>query len=511
MMVDQDIDKGKYIRNNHKIYSSSILNLGVSPEYNIGEVSLAALYRQVGWQVNSEGKLSRFSEGRVKTETSSFFKKVEKTKKSEELSGNLDISDWRLALKEVLSSPKMPKQVKSKYPILYPLVPDCTLYSSASRLRSANPWNPGNLIEIVIQTGSIQNEAELIWKQVFNALSCNPDNENEDIWSRIVSLEFSKWRDPNIIWSINKISHNSPSFNDEIIRESPAAKFVEDLKKVLKLKNSLTRRKWLSVLESLIRIACASHVLWICNLNIIVWDYLKSCIVGECKPSGYLLSFMKNNLLDFWKLDEKAIPIIKNKIQSYIQSKIAINYVLDQFDANNVDKLSFDSVEDIVNLGEIFKEQIKVKGISKELILHKINSIYEIDPKLISCKKGSSANILEFIRHSLGQKQTAELQKRSFDQSYWLRKNGSYSSAPWVVEIGPTSILTMVYCCSYGYEQNRTIIDLLAHLNKYGFVINQQELENSNLLNSLTTLQIIGDSPDAEGGMIILNPFANTK
>ncbi len=510
-MVDQNIDLNKYIRFNHEIYSSSILNLGVSPEYNIGEVSLAALYRQVGWQVNSEGRLSRFSEGKVITEASSFFKKVEKTKESENLSGNIDICDWKLALKEVLSSPKMPNQVKSRYPILYPLVPDCTLYSSASRLRGANPWNPGNLIETVIKTGSTQSEAELIWKQLFDALSCNPDNENEDIWSRIVSFEFSKWRDPNIIWSINKINHNSPSFNDEILRKSPAAKFVEDLKKVLELKNSLTRRKWLSVLESLIRIACASHVLWICNFNNIVWSYLKSCIVGESMSSESLLYSMKNNLLDFWRLEEKAIPIIKNKIQSYIQSKIAINYVLDKLGENNVDELGFNSIEDIVILGERIKKQIETKGISRELVLHEINSIYEIDPKLISCKKGPSANIFEFIRYSLGQKQTAEPQKRSFDQSYWLRKKGNYSAAPWVVEIGPTSILTMVYCCSYGYEQNRTIIDLLGHLNQYGFVINQQELENSNLLNNLTTLQIIGDSPDAEGGMVILNPFANTK
>jgi hypothetical protein len=509
-MAAEQIDLSHYIKVPHGAYTSSILDLDVSPEYNIGEVSLAALYRRVGWQYNDGDRSSVYSETRVIEKTSDFFKKLSKIRNPGESPGILNLEDWKLALSEVLSSPKMPNQVKSKNPILYPLVPDCALYSSAARLKG-NPWNPGKLIEKIIVVGSTSTQAEVIWHELFESFTCNPSDDREDIWARIVSLEFSKWRDSNITWSINRMSASRPSFDDEVIQASPAFQFISDLKNVLKLKAQLSRRQWLSVVESLLRIASASHVLWICSLNIAVWEYLKDCISGHSRSKQDLLRMIKANCSDFWQLEEKAIPLIKKKIQSFTQSRIAINYVLYQPGLEQPNTFNLDSIDGIYELGNVVNRQIESKVLSKDILLTQINDIYEIDPGLINCKKGASANLFEFIRYSLGQKQTAEPQKRSFDQSFWLRKSGNYSAAPWVVDLGPTSILTMAYCCSYNYEQNRTIKDFLKHLNNYGFQISQRDFENSKLLESLTTLQIIGDSPDAEGGMIIMNPFGATK
>ena len=494
--------------NDHKIYSESILNLGISPEYNNGEVMLASLYRQIGWKIKSESKYSRFSEAQVNKESVHFFDTIRKAKNSP---GDIHLEDWRIALDNVLSSPKMPKQIKSRNPILYPIIPDCALYSSASRLKG-NPWNPGKLIEQVIVTGSSNTESKILWDKLFKTLSCDEKDNKEDIWARLMASEFSKWRsNDNLIWSLNQLTVSAPSFDQNILCASPASQFVSDLDKTLDLKDKLTRRQWLSVVESLIRIACASHVLWNSKLNDLVWDYIKKCLNGKDLSQEKLNEKFISSGTELWKLEEKATPSIQSKIKSATQGKIAINFILKALPAADLKTFNFNSVEGIYNFGQLLKTKINKQQIERIDIINRVQDIYDKDPKLMSCKKGYSKSLYEFLRHSLGQKQTAEPQKRSYDQSYWLRKKGNYSSAPWVVDMGPTSILTMAYCCSYGYDQPRTIKDFLQYLNKYGFIITQPELENSNLLSSLTTLQIIIDSPDAEGGRVIIDPFDNTK
>lgn len=491
----------------HPTYKDSLLDLGISPEYNIGEVSLASLYRQVGWKINSGNKESRYPESQVNIEMKTFVKKIN--------SGNNPRSyftkeDWLLLINNALSTPRMPKQNGKSFPILYPYVPDCTLYSGAARL-SGNPWNPGSLIESIVYLGSQNDEsANELWYEIFQKLGCNPSNGEEDVLARIVTNEFEFWRDPNIVWQFSEISRVGKLRDDKILEFSPAAAFADDLVKVLHLKNQLTRRQWLSVLESLIRIGCSAHILWTCNLNIIVWNYLKARINGEKITDEDFLAQIHDAHFDLWKLEEKAVPIIKEQIQKFIRSQISINYLIELDELKN-SSVSLRNISEIKQFGDLLESMFSREEALRKNLIFELNRQYEEDPKLMNSTKGITKNIFEFIRYSLGQKQTADSQKRNFDQSYWLRKKGAYTSAPWIFDLGPSSILTMVYCCSYGHEQNRTVNDLIAHLRRYGLNVSQGEFEASNLLKTLMTLQIIGDSPDAEGGMIIINPFEKVK
>jgi hypothetical protein len=485
-------------------YTATILDLGLSPEYNIGEVSLASLYRQVGWRSDSGDSGRRFSESRVNEEAYKFFRKMDS---DEEIGTSLvpSNSDWRQILYKALATPKMPNQVKSKYPILYPLVPDCALYSSAARLRG-NPWNPGNLIEKLIVTGAANKDsAESLWKMIFDALTSDSTDVNEDILSRVLTKRFIEERPDDVTWSMNKLSMERPPFDSRVIEASPASQFVKDLSKILELKSSLTRRQWLAILESTIRIGCAAHVLFICNLNTKVWEFLRSSLRMDVWNKNRLEERLCNDTIKLWKLEERAVPVIKSQVQSYVRSQIAINHILKRLE-NEGEEIDLNSVNGIHSVGQLISERIS-SGKWNQDIHATIADLWEADPKLVACKGGSSNSLFEFIRYSLGQKQTAEVHKRNYDQSYWLRKKGNYNSAPWIIDIGPAAILAMVYCCSYGHDQNRTIQDLINHLKSYGLIISQKDLITSNLLNTLTTLQVVGDSPDAEGGMVIINPF----
>jgi hypothetical protein len=492
----------------HPIYKVSILDLGISPEYNIGEVSLASLYRQVGWKINSENnKKNRYPESQVNLEVKSLVKKINV---SENPDSSFTKEDLKLLIYNTLSSPKMPKQNGNMFPIMYPYVPDCALYSGAARL-SGNPWNPGSLIESVVFLGS-QNDkkANELWYDIFDKLSCDISDLEEDLLARIVTKEFQLLRDPSNIWEFSEMSKAGQERDEKILEFSPAKAFVGDLVKVLQLKKQLTRRQWLSILESLIRIGCSAHILWTCNLNIIVWNYLKARIYGQIDSDDSFISQIEEAQIDLWKLEEKAVPIIKEQIQKYIRAQISINYLIG-LDGLDHSAFTLQTISGIKNFGELLESRFSKNEILRKELFLELSKKYEEDPKLMNSTKGITKNIFEYIRYSLGQKQTADSQKRNFDQSYWLRKKGAYTSAPWIFDLGPSSILTMVYCCSYGHEQNRTVKDLISHLKLYGLNVSLGEFEDSNLLKTLSTLQIIGDSPDAEGGMIIINPFEKVK
>lgn len=482
-------------------YENSIFELGLRPEYNIGEVSLASLYRQVGWQEKKEKTSKRYGEARVNTEASNFFRNLEN---ENQILGYIKIQDWKKLVKNAISTPKMPNQAKTKNPILYPYVPDCTLYSSAARLRG-NPWNPGNLIEktILIGAGDI-NKAKDLWRKIFEALSSDYNDQNEDILSRIVSKEFELRRPDDVRWDMNEISQKVAEFDDNIIENSPAKQLFNDIEKILILKPKLTRRQWLSTLESVLRIGCAGHILWVCNLNDQLWTYLKRRYEGVSKSDLNIVNMLTKNANEFWKLEERAVGVIKEQVQAYIRAQIAINYILKKLNEEG-ENYSLNSYHELDLIGDIL--EVKRRDRKWDNLITEINDCFDSQPGLIVCKSGFTRSIFEFIRHSLGQKQTAESHKRNFDQSYWLRKKANYSAAPWIVDLGPTSILTMIYCCSHGYDQNRTIKDFLLHLKQYGFIIEEKDLINSNLMTLLSTLQVVGDSPDAEGGMVIINPF----
>ena len=489
----------------NEIYNNSILELGLSPEYNIGEVSLASLYRQVGWKNLDDQR--RFSETKVNEEAKFFFKELSN---STERDGDLlAIDDWKRIVEISLSTPKMRSQAKSKHPILYPFVPDCALYSNAARL-SGNPWNPGNLIEKIILLGSdSEKEANDLWEELFQALSCNHENENEDFLARLVTQQFMPRRSKNVIWKKNDFSQKVNRIDKEILQNSPASIFAKDLKKIISLKNQLTRRQWLSTLEANVRIVCAAHILWICNLNSIIWDFYKSAFNDEIISEESLLQELKLRANELWKLEEKAVPVIKEQVQSFIKAQISIKFIINKLEKEG-EEIQLKTLNDIYNVGLIIRSRI-INNQWNKSVLGDINMKSEEDTRLLNCKSGISKNIFEFVRYSLGQKQTADPHKKNYDQSFWLRKNGNYSAAPWIVDLGPASILSMVYCCSYKYDQNRTIKDLLDHLGHYGIIINQNDLHRSNLLNTLSTLQVVSDSPDAEGGMVIINPFTKNR
>jgi hypothetical protein len=95
----------------------------------------------------------------------------------------------------------------------------------------------------------------------------------------------------------------------------------------------------------------------------------------------------------------------------------------------------------------------------------------------------------------------------SYDQGYFLAKSGPARNAPWVVSLGPVTVLSLVHACSHGFHGPRTVENFSDHLGQYGMAVEPQSIAKSKLGQTLRDLGLVLDSPDAEGGMVLVNPF----
>jgi len=77
------------------------------------------------------------------------------------------------------------------------------------------------------------------------------------------------------------------------------------------------------------------------------------------------------------------------------------------------------------------------------------------------------------------------------------------------VSLGPVSVLSLVHSCTHGARGPKTIDNFCQHLGEYGIEISAQEVSDSMLGKTLRNLGLVLDSPDAEGGMVLVNPFEN--
>jgi hypothetical protein len=488
----------------HEAYSSGFFHLSRAPENASGEVILASLYRATGFKIG---------EGQVTQAGKSFLARLDSGEKTNpELQTGIGENVWKFILERILESPKQPSQPKKKFIQLTPLVPDTALYSFAARYMG-NPWNPGALTASIIQYGcNTPIVTEDTWKEIFKALDID---ETDDIWARLLSQEFGVWRDGGNTWGINTYDEVCALERKDRMRyHIPAKRFVKDIRSLIALKKSLTRRQWISLIESLVRLGTASHVLWICDVNKRIWQLFRQSLNGGSPPGiheiGETIMPVKNG---FWRYGESAAPILKEKARDYITARVGINYVISFVDdliqsgTLGSTKLQFRMVEDIHRICTYLFENRAFLPI--DIILEETTQFLEENPKLLTCSKGITSNLFEFLRYSLGQRQTVDPEARNYDQGYWIKKKGNYSSAPWILAAGPVSLMTMAYCCAQESSAPRTIDDFCRHIGQYGITLEPGELSTNGLSQSLRNLGIVIDSPDAEGGMVVLNPFKN--
>jgi hypothetical protein len=497
-------------KNLHPSYRNSFLSFSNAPEYAPSEVLLASLYRRIGLRQGLGGK--PLPEGSVGSNGNALMRAVEKKKSKGKLENGLSVEGWDSLIDDVMRSPRQPNQRAKRFVQMTPIVPSAAIYSMAARLRG-HPWNPGGLIESCICLGETSEEkANRMWHKLFEALSVK--EFEDDVWAVFLEREFAEWNTNGVIWKFSGLLGYDEWIKDwdKAPIKCPATRFVRDLSHLIKAKTSLTRRQWTSALESVLRIGLGAHVLWVSKVNSELYMLAKGVLRGSPVPSQDIIRQQLSTGEGFWSYGQQVGSHIKKLIRYYLIGRVGINMLLHR--CHEIEVLAdFAAGQPFGSLQKIHEFLTALSdaraAFDFERFEEDLDTALEADPRKLAIKQGVGKNMEEFLRHSLGQRETQEIGLESYDQGYLLSRNGSYSRAPWVLAAGPVMILTLAYACTSDGSGVRTVEDLCKHLGEYGVKISPDEVAASELGASLRTLGLVLDSPDAEGGMVLLDPFSS--
>jgi len=484
-------------RAEHRAYDESAFNIRPAPEFATAEVLVASLYRSLGF--------TEYPQSEVPKAGREFDRVSQQNRSPGKVQANIGADTWRVVLHGVLESPKHPNQNALRFLQLSPIVPDIALYSGTSR-QKGNAWNPGSLIQRMVQLGSNSTaEANDLWNRMFDAMSVG---EGDDIWARWLQEEFESrktvggpcWKRGALKQNPNLPDHEKPGLH------FPSRQFVTDIEAIITAKSCMTRRQWVSLLEAVVRLGSVTHVLWLCDVNDKLWKQVKKILEGaEPCTAKQLKEQIVSRTGPYLAYGKPALPIVRDYASRFLISRLGINLLLWRLEALGSPIQSLSSCSDLHKfMSAVLAQRSQLQKVD---FLSQLSLLQDNQAQTIACKNGIGAHLVEFARYALGQRQTTNESLRGYDQGYILQKRAKHASAPWVVSFGPVAVLALVHCCLREAAGPRSVQRLCQHLEKYGIAIDRADITNSDLGRKLRMLGLVLDSPDAESGMLLVPPF----
>jgi len=508
-------------RKNHPSYDNSIFTT-VAPEYSIGEVLLGSTYRGLLF-MRSEREIDL---QKIRDLPDAFLDDL----------GGPDL--WRVLLAQEqggLASPVRGGQRTSRLPQLMPLVPQIAYHACVlGRVRSR--WTPWKLLLHVIGGGVGETEGNVLIKQLGDALRVEGD---DDIFARFVALAFNPAIKHLIAYPYQTMRPDSKQLqafrgNTSMTSRSPAERFCKDLEAILQLKGKLTRRQWTVLLEAVLRVGLSTYVLWICHINTVCWQFVLSVTSGTIVPSvsevetAFWQSHRDtNSLLEF---GHNAEQHTRQLLEKYVYARFGLNllfYLMEEagcpWPTSQTIGYSRANGTPAPKAIKLFLEYVSAKKAHLDAASVSLGgtnacqwlratcaTLLEDHSSLARCQSGFTSNILEFARYSLGQVETEDSEKKSYDQAYLLANlaGGRRRKSLWIAQPGPAMLISLVHACCYAQGNiPATIEDFRSHLADYGLRVPTGEFTKGRVGTDLENLGLVIDSPDAAGGRLLVDPF----
>lgn len=409
---------------------------------------------------------------------------------------------------------------------LMPLVPRIATHACVVGSIGKRRWFPGNLLLDVLGAGVPSTTAQELVSSLTEALRVG---DADDTFARFTEQRLSSLGSGATLPTVTIDETRQRAYRGKEIplREiNPAERFCRDLESVLALKNKLTRRQWTVLVEALLRIGMATHVLWVCHANAKCWDMAIEVAAGHHVPPESdveLLVWRSHRDTDsFLEVGRDAVPLIKRALERYVYGRFGLNLILHKLQdiGQPLPAAQIIGFEQAAGkptpraihefLCHIAKHRTSIDREPAGWLRSKCRELCDKQLRLIKSDVGFTKNLLEFIRHSLGQIETENPEQKSYDQSYLLanRRKPRSRLNPWPVQPGPAMLILLVHACCWAQQEiPASLDDLRMHLADYGLHAPAGELAGGQVGADLEKLGLVVDSPDAAGGRLLVAPF----
>lgn len=480
------------------------------PEQCSGEMLSAELQREFCFQP--------LDDAMIQNTGSRFLKELRKSSDPDAV--------WLSHFFETVARYPVPSRQAAKHDIAYviPFIPVIASFSTPRRVTKRNEgdtneqdrsWKPGPFIKECLSYCMPLNCLDEFFKEVQRAVFVS--NE-DDLFARFmtekIEIALQKYLDLKITerFSQDAYKHGRECFMPQAVRDrifiAPFKRFADDVKAILSVKSHVSRRQFMAMLESIIRIGTAAHVLWLCNIN----KRLEKDLFALFRNGEDM--FSKEQLFDALNMPATGIlsygmnfqARMKEFFKAYEYSTKRLSFLLYRLSEVTLlpaEIYDWSTPESFVNSVNDIKEYIKshpsfLTDYEVDFSRHYRESIKKYTLK-IDCQ---ATHLLRFVQTALSQNnQPSDERYSRYDQSYLLRHRTHSNRSALIVNAGAVTLTSLVHCCSCS---NSTVLlsNLIDAMLAYGVTIPPGEtLETFKM--QLRELGLTIDSPDAESGMVL--------
>ena len=509
----------------------AFFEIPVVPEYLTSEMLMSAYYRALGFSGMKGSAVLKNSRDlhRMMYSADGF------------TSGAFAKSEVEKLLKDVLLSPEDPTQKRSqKYPeylFLAPIVPETALFSNPVRLtrnlnsQGGTPWNVERLAKILLAyCAKSEADSKDIWNQMFDKLSVAHDNA-EDYFAQIIqkvladAADLLRKKDED---SADRLPDWNKQINDALdpnqaeiyykdrpyfAQISPLDFIRSGLLSVFALKPRFSRWQWLTMLDSLLRMSAVAFVIWLLDTHRIIYQMIQSFVFEdgvidtETPEEFFVHEYNRRRTMTVFCYGEGSSKAEKRIVTDYGRDNIRLSFMLAYVRQVNIDiynNLDWKSIGGFVKSLGILKNFFSNQPM-KEQYFTALAQVLSQRGNDMNLKATRLRHLIESFR-VLRQKIVVEAQSDfiRYDQSFLIHKKADYSTAPYIVDFGSVACFVIVYCCA-GKRRVFSLKDFKRYLSS--FYISVRPSHEENFTEQLKGFGLTMDSPDADDGLMIRNPF----
>ena len=432
---------------------------------------------------------------------------------------------WLSHFFDVVARYPVQSRQSAKHDIAYviPFIPSIALFSTPRRVTKRNDgdsneqdrsWKPGPFIKECLSYCLPFEQLDAFFKAIQAAVQVS---NTDDLFARFITEKTDaallKYLDVRVTDKLcpDAYKHGRECFMPEAVRNritvAPFKRFADDIKAVLSIKPCISRRQFMAMLESILRIGTSAHVLWMCNINKRLEKDLFALFKSDegefteaqlfdalDMPSSGILSYGMNfqtRMKDFFKAYERSTKRLSFLLY---RLKDVASLPRETYDWSSPEAFvrSVNDINGYIKANPTFLDEYEL-----DFSRHYYDALKKYTLK-VDCQ---ATHLLRFVQTTLSQNNQPSIERYSrYDQSYLLRHRTLSNRSAVIVNAGAVTLMSLVHGCSCN---NSTVLlsNLVDALLAYGVAIPPGETETFKM--QLRELGLTIDSPDAESGMVL--------